>query len=191
MALVLPNSVFFHVPKSGGTFVRKTLIDLGIPHEELGRPHENAIDFARRYPDIIKNKYSFTFVRHPLTWWQSYWAHRHKNGWSLEHPMDRVCNDIDFNGYMEQVLSCEWQSHYLDICQRFVTEDVRFIGRQENLVADLETALVQANEECDLNRLGRLGVINQSPSETALYSPGIKKRVLSLHHELIEKFYPE
>ena len=191
MALVLPNSIFFHLPKTGGTFVRKTIKDLGIANKEVGDHHESVADFSRKYPDIINGKFVFTFVRHPLTWWQSYWACRYRSGWYYDNPMDRACNDNDFNQYIDKILNCDWRTNYSDICNGFLIGRVDLIGKQEDLVADLKSALLRAGEKFDQNSLGRLGIINKSPSETAVYSKELKKELMTIHRDVIDRFYAE
>jgi hypothetical protein len=191
MALVLPHSVFFHLPKTGGSFIRKTIKDLGIENREVGGHHESLASFAGEYTHVLSGRFVFTFVRYPLTWWQSYWAHRFLHGWSPDHPMDRVCNDNDFCRYMEQILRSDWKRHYLDLCSTFVTERTDFVGRQENLVADLTVALGRAGEKFDRKSLGRLGFTNRSLSDEARYTASLRREVKALHRDVIRRFYPE
>lgn len=189
VALVLPNSIFFHVPKAGGTFVRRTIRDLGIESEEKGDPHISLVDFADTYPEVLADRYTFTFVRHPLDWWRSYWSHRDLRGWAIDHPMDRECNDTDFGHYMDQVLRSDWRDHYLQIVRSVVTARMDYVGRQENLRVDLTAALTEAGEKFDHRSLGRLGMINRSDSLSARYSPGQSAQVMAIHHELIQRYY--
>lgn len=190
MALVLPRSIFFHLPKTGGTFVRRTIEDLGIPAEEVGDVHEDVLAFSRLHPELLGNRYVFTFVRHPLSWWQSYWAHRFLHGWAIDHPMDRECNDNDFSRYLSRVLACEWRTHYMDMYRAFVVERTDFVGRQEHLVQDLARALVNAGEKFDVASVGRLGFTNRSPSHRASCPGHLRRSVEDVHKELIARFYP-
>ena len=67
--LVLPehNAVFIHVPKTGGTWVRKVIQELGIKHHEIGGKHT--------YNQSICNdaQYIYSVYRGWRTWQESYW----------------------------------------------------------------------------------------------------------------------
>ena len=100
MSLRLNKSIFYHIPKTGGTWVnyaiRKAMIDnkdliyrrpklkradddysnwREVVSHSLGmrRAHETQWGIANEEKDDI---FSFTFVRKPLDWYKSYWADR-------------------------------------------------------------------------------------------------------------------
>src|ERR1044072_6917434 len=90
MALYLPdqNALFLHLPRTGGRFVAKTLQEtLGLNVREVGyeHSHKDAIGLVR----FRKQPYTFAFVRHPVSWYASYWRSkvaRKGKHWSIAAP---------------------------------------------------------------------------------------------------------
>ncbi|MEM8864348.1 MAG: hypothetical protein AAGF31_02245 [Planctomycetota bacterium] len=104
MAIELINqSVFLHIPKTGGTWVDRTLYDLGLVKEAFGNRHSNyertvnheryrsAGEHLRRaVVRRIKRQFGlhhqtpvmrFCFVRNPLTWYESWWRYMKGKDW--------------------------------------------------------------------------------------------------------------
>jgi len=82
MALITDKFVFIHVPRTGGMFFRDVVSRLGIPAREHGDPRTpNRIQFHQPLPEIpaeiLRDKLTFGFVRHPLTWLISRWQFDH------------------------------------------------------------------------------------------------------------------
>jgi hypothetical protein len=99
------GAIFLHIPKTGGTWVKKALRDQGLIEKELN--HEHSDFFRAMYPtryrnmalEVAKNlhvklyeniispakpcnyPFSFCFVRHPLRWYESYWRYAAQMGW--------------------------------------------------------------------------------------------------------------
>ena len=73
MALVLPHSIFFHVGRTAGHYVRKTIREMGIPTYDVGAFH----DWPSNIPlsEEEQKKLFFCFVRHPLAWLKSFWCY--------------------------------------------------------------------------------------------------------------------
>ena len=70
MALILQNTRFLHVPKTGGTYATQALQAACEVVEDFriqGSDHTTLDESPR--PEL----FTFAFVRHPLTWWQSMW----------------------------------------------------------------------------------------------------------------------
>jgi hypothetical protein len=112
MAFLLKNgAVFFHIPKTGGTWVLRTLKELDLVQAPLGVAHSHfegafwhdklhrdlkvfrhiihqAVRSpwakARMKPDCFK----FCFIREPLRWYESYWRFRQSQDWSWTNWSD-------------------------------------------------------------------------------------------------------
>jgi hypothetical protein len=107
MTCLLTNgSVFFHIPKTGGTWVYNILKKNGLVKARLGHVHA---DFFHAYwnhalhsPSKVlrialtnvfgtasingrmpENPHSFCFVREPLSWYESYWKFMQGLGWPV------------------------------------------------------------------------------------------------------------
>lgn len=83
MAFCGPWGVFYHIPKTGGSWIRQCLRDnMGGGHES-GNPHGWLHPYEKDHPaqPFIKKGPFFTFVRHPATWLRSFWAHAGEGKW--------------------------------------------------------------------------------------------------------------
>lgn len=102
MALLLRNNViFFHVPKTAGTWVENVLYKSGLILARIGHKHEtpsrifnksfhrllqesslchpwnvkDRLDLANRLINLSPSMYSFIFVRSPLAWYESWFRY--------------------------------------------------------------------------------------------------------------------
>src|SRR4051812_23743502 len=114
MAVRLPNSIYVHLMKTGGWSVREALTRMNLSQGEIGRGHDPAslLVFPKR-----KRPFIFVFVRHPLSWYRSYWAFRMEAQWQV-HPqqpitgwqtfgavLDHECRADDFAVWMRNILA--------------------------------------------------------------------------------------
>ena len=143
--LLLNNSNFIHIPKCGGTFVQSFLYRLNLVKFRHQRP-QNGHLFLHQMPE--NGLYTFTFVRHPYTWWPSFWNWSKRDRFSF---MERECPDFDT---WIQEYGPFWMGLYTRLMRRYIGEDpvyksknkVNFIGKNENIDHDLLNALINANE---------------------------------------------
>lgn len=201
MALVLPKSAFVHVPKTAGLFVRAAIKRAGIKTYEFGEQHTHfpqLLTFRDR--KFWRKKLVFSFVRHPLTWYQSRWAFRLKTGWQMKHPLDYHCACNDFGGFIRNCYShfphgwvTEEYKNYLES----EPELISFVGRQETVVADLLSVLEQAGETFNARTIKSTPRTNESlldgltSQQIAVYSPELVAMVLEMEAETIEKYYKD
>jgi len=133
----LKNSIYFDVPKTGGSWVSEGLVQYMNGKFELGSSHQP--------PKGKYKKFTFTFIRHPVDWYRSYYASR-----------DEV---VSFNEFVKYAYSGKarffndkpWTS-YSDYLKPFLECD--FVGKTESLKDDLRTALAGEafDEDVLLNR---------------------------------------
>jgi hypothetical protein len=107
MALLLKNgAVFLHIPKTGGTWIRKVLEDLDLVAGPLGHGHsdlDRAYWHAKLHHDFKVLRYiardwgrspraqkkmsprafKFCFVREPLGWYESWWRFMMSLNWRV------------------------------------------------------------------------------------------------------------
>lgn len=149
--LLLKNSSFIHIPKCGGTFLNNVINRLELVYTMYRQPQNGHLYLHQM--NNIEDKYNFTFVRHPYTWWPSFWNWSKKDRFSF---MERKCPDfdtwvVDYGPF--------WMGQYTRLVQRYIGEDplyphkyrMHYIGKSENLKADLLTALTNANENFNKN----------------------------------------
>lgn len=124
MAVIMPHSVFIHVPKTGGTWCRAAIKRLGIPHFESGpnvkrKTSRTHAQLRKAYPTIsVKDwrkgdntptqRLIFGFVRNPMTWLESRWADAiRKYGGVADHDISnwfKAAFDHDFSKYIDNVI---------------------------------------------------------------------------------------
>ena len=143
MALLLRRSIFYHFPKTGGTFVRRCCHEMGIVVAEIGPGHA--------WPDLapMPGLFSFTFARDLEAWYRSFWRFCMLKGWDWSPPCAPIseCRSERFEVFRENVRSrCpEWLPNQL----RLFGFRCDFVGRTETLADDLVRALTLAGEEFD------------------------------------------
>ena len=82
---IYTNLCFIHIPKTGGTWVKKVMGEVGT----LGRSGN-----SHTLPDKYHREYKFfTIVRDPAEWLRSAWNHRVSCGWAA-HPYEGPWNDF-------------------------------------------------------------------------------------------------
>ncbi len=114
MAVILPNSCFLHIPKTGGSTIRNALLNAGLYDPRLGdketgvkgitTPHEYRAHMRlKEVREYSSSKYLFTFVRDPVDWYTSIYAFRRENKkWPM---LDIEDNDI---AYIDGLSIDEW-----------------------------------------------------------------------------------
>ncbi|KKW39109.1 MAG: hypothetical protein UY85_C0014G0012 [Candidatus Peribacteria bacterium GW2011_GWB1_54_5] len=152
MALLLPHSVFYHIPKTGGSWVRGAIQKAGIPTNEvgvLGPVDMPLIDsrglFLHATPQAVPlQMFAFTFVRNPLSWYQSHWAYCTKNKrWNEHNPFERQCASDNFHQFLRNALTY-FPGGVSNMYRGYLGEEYTlpggFVGRQEpaNLAARLD-----------------------------------------------------
>jgi len=146
MAALWDNAfVVTHIPKCGGSWVRRALQAAGCTIiKDMADNHSPAPE--TRYP-------TYVFIRHPATWLASWWAHSQRSGWLDESPLPGNF-EVDANPYHRMMAdTCKYKSErfeefvhdLLTAEPNFVTrffapymETATIIGKQETLRRDLE-----------------------------------------------------
>jgi len=170
MAIELKKSIFFHIPKSGGTWVTRVLEKIpgakqlrgeGEHYLNLRGEHvtPRAVDTGR--------KIRFGFVRKPEAWLWSLWSYRMDNNWDMNFVLDRKCKALDFNKFVENVLR-EYPEGFVSMMyQEYIGENMEFmdmIGVQENLREDLIRILQDCEERFDRGIIMNKKRVNVSSS---------------------------
>ena len=179
MALLLPHSLFLHIPRTGGTWVRAAIHAAGIQTNEVAQSLAQKDGmlgsikhaFLRELDD--RCLFTFTFVRHPLAFYQSYWAYKMRRGPEDFNAFDAHHMHNDFCTFACAVVR-DYPGWLSDTYARYAGQDgkgVRFVGKLEQLADDLVAALRLARERFDETMLRSVPPVNEA---SAL--PGFRER---------------
>ncbi len=189
-ALFNDRFAFVHVPKTGGTWVavalKATISDLQEPVDPKRRGHFTW--------DQLPNHFRFGFVRDPVTWYASHWRHRKTHeDWNGSQVDEAIRKTRDFAGFVRTVTS-EHPGFLSAMYEAFLGPPgaVQFIGRYENLVDDLVTAVVLSGEAYDLElvdfeALRGIWPVNTAESKVEL-TPELREMIAASEHEAMGRF---
>jgi hypothetical protein len=191
--LILPNSVFLHAPKTGGTWVRQALRAAGLAAREWpDAPHCHATrdDFRpAEYGDLP----AFAFVRHPAEWLRSYWVYKMGVDWQRPNKFDRKLRDCrsTFDGFVRGVLEREPPGYVGRLFSRYLPAgDSLAIGRFERLPSELIRILHRFGESFDETAVRSRSRVNAGDYRRfrADYPPELYRRVMESERPLCERF---
>lgn len=200
MALQLPNSQYFHIPRTGGFWVRKAITAGGVPTNELAQVGERFYSGVQHHfkrgtilhimpEDIAQHGHKrFTFVRHPVSWLVSYFWHRYNYGWNMQDTMDAKCNADDALTFLENYVKFAAGS-YTDLVKLY--DGVDFVGRTEYLEDDLVEILIKCGEQFDEDKLRAVEPYNVSDKAYVRISDGLRKQVEDAERYVIERYYSD
>lgn len=199
MAIQAERTIIYHVPKTGGTWVKAAMKAAGIRCygvQDITNSHPFNLLRKHATPDVApSDKFSICFVRRPIPWYISYWSFRCSGPRrDMKFPADRLLSE-DFDEFVNNVLDAYPSGFVTALYQYYTGEDYRkvdFIGRQENLAHDLTVGLTLAGEDFDEVALRNTPPINQSQAEwrrRCTLSDSTRRRVLRLEAWVLESFY--
>jgi hypothetical protein len=210
MALLLTNgALFLHVPKTGGRWVASVLKEAGLVRREILPSHA---DLRCLYSPIHRNRrellwfllrrhflgwgekrFVFCFVRHPLSWYESWFRYmsqpsrRWRNWgdetdvlrWHPAAPLNGTGSD-DFTTFVQNAIR-KRPGFVTEMYGQYATSAVSFVGRQESLREDLKTALARSGLSIDEELLRESAPVNQSEKTAPLeWDPATRRRVEAL-----------
>lgn len=202
------NSIFYHFPKTGGTWVSTILMDnlhgnrwfptkVGSNKFSLCAEHTPPDKVPGWFKD---DKFSFGFVRNPITWYQSTFCYKVMfNGWD-DHDIEKSCRSDDFNAFVNAVVDRYPEGYISTMYKIFYGENlskVDYIGRFEKLRLGLINALSSCHELTDEIRKiimeskpanQAFSVSDKYPKVNAVYNNTTLERVRKVENWAMEKF---
>jgi len=204
MALVLPNSVFVHVPRAGGQWFRKTVaasLSPGLRRRRRESDRHNAIAVYHcsysELPIDFQLRPCFGFIRHPLPWLRSRWTHQRQFGISNRatapiHKQFNSCWKPTFPATVESILGT---------CPGLVTKTFEymldgctFIGRVEDFPRAPILILRMCNERFNVRPFLTTKPVNSTGSlpenqKDLHLPPSLQKEFLHSESAFISKWY--
>lgn len=198
LVLVEANALCLHIPFCGGTWVRSALAALGLETRDpvlpcgLGSEHGLRHQFEERYD------FAFAFIRHPLSWYRSWYVRSYRNAPAsrqgpqrrfLPHDTLAECRHAAFGQALRKCLKLE-PGFVSRMYEWYLgppgAPTVDMIGRQENLLADLTLILRALNYKCDVHALTNVPRQNERDlSIQADYPDDLRSQMFRAEHPAI------
>ena len=219
---LIDGSEFLHIPKTGGSWVKEVmyknnLVSYRRSHEHAdydfnllvpisgrrsGRRIREAARFAQnKVSKLLKpsnseadSTFRFCFVRHPLSWYESYW--KYMNGrdkgwtdWGVQnsrrcwHPNSTLngLGSSDFNQFVRNVVHAR-PGYVSEMLFSYTKPGISFIGKTENLRDDLAYVIDLLGLEYDrstFEKSPRKNVSKTNPSKVE-WDPKLRATVMRL-----------
>lgn len=161
MAHRTEKSVFYHIARTGGIWVKQAMRASGLELARCAECRTSAHKFGlvreHATPDgtCFESKrglFSFCFVRRPESWYRSFWCFRSKTRYlDKKFPLDRIWDD-EFERFVTNSVEKFPDGFVTELFQYYVGK-VDFVGRQEDLANDLVRVLTLVGEEFDVGAL--------------------------------------
>lgn len=198
MALATDKYVYLHIPKTGGVWLSYILRKISNPIE-LGHQHSHFPQLLQIYDENwYRDKYIFTMIRHPITWYQSRWAFRMKHGWHSNHPLDYNCASNDFNQFVDNALNYKpdgWYSYEVDNFTSNVPGGLNNVIKLEDGLNGIIKAINEIGIEYDINVIRNVPKANdsdmggRSSKYWAKYTTQTFDRVMMVESKIINRYY--
>lgn len=203
------RAMFLHIPKCGGNWVEGVIQAAGIKHVHVDDRHAHLTNIVtaieQGYPlvDGIQRTVEkvFTFVRHPVTWYQSYWRYHtgaqisyiaadhltsHSTTDSFNTRPLAKCGNPNFEQFGENCLQ-QLPGYVTNLFYKY-TKDIWFVGKQENLRHDLCYALDCLGEEYDRNVIMAHPAKNIGVGPKPAWSEDLQQRIMAAESVAMERY---
>jgi|TARA_R110000803_G_scaffold157124_1_gene221575 hypothetical protein len=170
-SLELQKSLFFHLPRTGGSWINLALKDISVPIDPLKKVRYGHVPF---YHCSNHKKFSFSFIRNPFDWYKSLYSFfTNYNMFSRPCEINVFVQDFILKGF----------GLYHNTLDFFGNDyEIDFIGKYENLTSDLIKAMTLAGEVFDKET-----ILNLSQTVVGGY-PKCEDRLNDTTKDLIYKF---
>lgn len=218
---LIDGSEFLHIPKTGGSWITRVLEENHLVAQKVRHKHVNydlnlfgdrmgngrqLMGFCSR---LVANKiirtlglslegpdavpcFRFCFVRHPLSWYESWWRYMKARGWNDwgqqnsarywdPNSMLNGLGSDDFNAFVENVIHVR-PGYVSELFYSYTKPGISFIGKTENLREDTFFVLNKLGFSISSVSLNQLEKVNASktPAEEVVWDEELRRVVMQL-----------
>jgi hypothetical protein len=199
LTLILKNdNVFFHIPKTGGSWVTSVLDHFKLVDRPVGNKHFDQDHFyfwASRHDFAYPAPFSFCFVRNPVSWYESWYKYmsgpsKNWRPWGINvsgqagwHPnvMLNGLGSTDFNTFVANVVRTR-PGYASEMMGWFAKPPITFVGKQENLRGDLVFVLNRMGYTFDETYILGANRVLKSIEVPIEWDPKLKEQVVKLEY---------
>lgn len=200
------TGLFLHIPKTAGVWFYQVVTDL------LGKS-DNEIEWV---PSACGNPYhpmlgdvlasyevSFSVIRHPITWYESWWKFKAGSGWQRESARDgwwcvegtERCSSNDFDTFVRLML--RWEPAFVTRMYEWYVGPksrllVDMLGKYESLYSDTSAFLRELGwDHVDADYLRKTARKNVSLAKEGrpVWNPALRQRIAESEMGAINRFY--
>lgn len=203
MALYLPDTqtLITHIPKTGGCWIEVALQDANV---RFVRAHPPGPDRHWQWTPYdlrsLNANQIVAFVRHPVTWYESYWKWRNTPGkervyWPWPPRPNAV--GVPFERWIQKMMDQE-PSYVTRLYEQYLGMEgnpiATHIGRFESLKDDLIRLLstcgvsLDSSQEKAIRGKPRYNV-SRSRVGDPVWPDGVQERLLNMEAPIIRRFY--
>lgn len=190
--LVGDSALFFHIPKTGGTWVHAFLAKSRLIEGEIWSKHAHYRKVCGHpaWPQH-RERFRFCFVRRPSGWYESFYKHIRRKAWKrygrwhINGILD-PCRDCGFAAFVR----CCIKRHpgYVTWLYRQYTPHMDYVGKQERLREDVAHVLGELGLSYDEPLLGRLKRRQVSGGKPVVWDRELLAQIEELEHEAYEAY---
>ena len=155
-------------------------------------------------PVRIGDAFVFCLVRHPLSWIESWWNYNNRRGWprfsqgqsrmrrwhpTAELERYRPLPDAGFDGFLRFVID-ETPAFVSRMYAGYAPPHVAFVGKFENIVADVTTALDRAGMRVDRGVLDAIAPVNVSSRRDSapVWPEDLRRKIVELEAPALDAY---
>jgi len=146
--LVTPHFVFIHIPKTGGRFCRRHIVEFACPVLHRGKLHEP----ASRMPNQYRKLPIIAFVRNPWDWYVSWYFHmRNFGGFNPLYANTISAGIKEFEPVMHHILDSIENNTQAAAALDAYTESKEYTEMESH---DLDKSMIRYQREFNIGMLG-------------------------------------